>query len=535
MGEIKAVVLDSASNVVSNVNTLFHTGFRKFISLWFKQHESNEVMTTGLNPDRPISNEGYKIDGDLIIVCTWGQGFGIHRVANDGTMTNLFTDTYPINSYAYMNSVAIDTVNKIAVVGSYAQNGIKFYDYSDCFGGGDVVEILDLWNTSNSALTSDEPGMSYINGLGCAGEWFYGSWDEGVTTTVQRWKYHDSDYGATDFEDITIQNRDGSAHRDGSVFEDPVNDRIFIQSYYDGELVVVTGASTATPKAFHIRYDDIPGVGNDGYVHGVIVDKDNPNHLWCGAGYCFFKMDITACVVDGGSSPSPTLIGTIIKREAGATGMMTFSNMRLSAPLGDSSFIKIDADRGWNRRGGWIDTENFMAINISKYEGATQNAGKDWLYYDYEAKSKMISTANGTKYWIRAGYSWDGYNWRTYDEDDIGLYETGEIILGTYTLDNSNNIGTFCWVDMDDYIYAPSGSTITILVSNNNGSSWENYTPGATHTFSTTGNQLQIKVVMTGNGNCCGYLINNAVMALWFAEKTDGDNQERFVASRLIG
>ena len=533
--EIKTIPLDSGSNVISNTNALYHTGLRKFISLWFKFHEANEITVNGTDPDRPITGEGFKIDGDLIITSSWTYGFGIHRINNDGTLTRIYMDQYPHSSYQYMGSVAIDKINKIAVVGSHGANGITFYDYSQCFGGTDVVVKKQTWTTSNSPLTMDEPGMSYINGLGCAGEWFYGSWDEGIVTVMQRWKYND-DYGATDFENIVIQNRDGSAHRDGAVYEDPENDRIFVMSYYDGEMVCVTGASTASPKAFHVRTDDLPGVDNDHYMHVCVVDKDNPNHIWGGAGNQFYKMDITACIVDGGINPSPTLLGTIVQKQTGSTGMMTFSNVRMSSPFNNNStFIMVNGSNGWNRRGGWVDTENFMVINIPQYPAATQSAGKDWLYFDYGAKPKLIQTANGTKYWVVNGYGSDGGNWRTYAEADMGLMESGEVILGTFQLDNTENIGKAQWLDLDNYIYSPSGSSISILVSNNNGSTWESYTPGSVHIFSSTGNQLQIKIVMTGNGYNSGYMISNDTMVLLLFEKTDETTQTIKPKHRLLG
>ena len=528
--EVKAIVLDSGSKVISNTNVLYQTGFRKLISLWFKQHEANEINFNTNSPERPISNEGFKIDEDLVITSSWGQGFGIHRVNNDGTMTKIYQDVYPHASYAYYNSIAIDRINKIAAISTYAQNGITFYDYSGAMNGGDSVTKLITLVTTAGGLYGDECGISYTNGLGTAGDWFYYSTEDYRQTFVHRFKYNG---GTPIFETITLQNL-RSGHQRGAIYEDPANDRIFIHSYESYDMVVVTGASTASPKAFQIRYDSLPNIDASGYVHACIVDKDNPNHIWQGSGYQFFKMDITNCVVDGVTSGTlPTLLSRVIPRESGE--LMTFSNMRMSAPFGDSRYIMVQGDRGWNRRGGWVDTENFQVINIPKYDVATQNAGLDWLYQDYAVKPQLIQTAGGTKYWVVSGYGWDGYSWRTFSEETIGLMESGEITLGVFQLDNTNNIGKFQWIGLDEIIYQPSGTSVNILVSNNNGSTWEAYTAGTLHTFSSTGTQLRIKINLTGNGYMSGYILNNKDMVIVLQEKTDEGTQTIKPKHRLLG
>lgn len=527
--EVKAVTLNSGTNIISNTNVLFHTGLRKLLSLWYKYHNDNEVNTNTLAPERPISNEGFKVDEDLILVCSWGQGFGVHRVNNDGTMTKIYQDSTPHSSYAYYNSIAIDKINKIAAVGSYAANGITFYDYSGAMAGGSTVTKLITLVTTSGGLLGDEPGLSYTNGLGTAGEWFYYSTEDYTFTVVHRFKYN---AGTPIFESITIQNR-RTGHRYGAVYEDPVNDRIFIHSYYDYEMTVVTGASTASPKAFQIRYDSITSIDPHGYMHACIIDKDNPNHIWTGDSGRFFKLDITACLVDGVAAGTlPTLISKLFQS---TSELMTYTNMRFSAPFGDSRFIMVQGDRDWNRRGGWVDTQNSQVVNISKYESATQSAGRNWLYMSYAAKPQLVQSAGGTKYWAVSGYSWDGHSWRTYAESNMGLMESGEIILGTFQLDNLASIGGFTWHDISDYLYQPSGSSISIQVSNNNGASWEAYTPGTTHEFATTGNQLRIKLTLTGNGYVSGYLLTNNAMVISFSEKTDLSIQTYKPTSRLLG
>lgn len=537
MGEIKPIFLDSGSNVLSNVNSLYHTGLRKFMSLWFKFHDSNEHHeyngSDSTDSDRPISNEGIQVDEDIFCVASHVGGFGVYRLNNDGTISKLYHDGYPHASYTYFQSVAIDKVNKLAFVGTYQVSGLSVYDISECFGGTDVVTKLGTLYIADG-LRGDDFGHAYTNGLAVAGEWLYMGFDDVSSTTIQRMKYNN---GSPIFEEITIQNT-GDHHRYAALYYSESTDRVYFHSYYDGELDVVTGASGASPLAFSINYDDLSGIDNDAYVHCVIEDKDNPNHIYCGSGYQFFKIDITNCIVDGigGSDIDPVLVSPrYIHRE---TELMTFTNMKISAPVNNNStFIYVQGERGWNRRGGWVDTDNFNIINMARYNTAGQSQGHDYLYYDYGAKPRKITTQNNSQYWLHGGYGWDGYKFKVYTlANGMGLFETGEIVLGTYQLNNTNNIGKFEWFELDQYIYTPSGCTINIQVSNNNGGSWETYTPGSIHTFTTTGNQVRIKITMTGNGYKSGYILTNDPMIIFLTEKDDAvDNNEKIVTYKLQG
>ena len=67
---------------------------------------------------------GYEVDGDLLFTAGWGDGFAIRRLNNDGSLTKIFHDNNFLyrdtsSTYNHMQSVAIDTINKIGVQMTY--------------------------------------------------------------------------------------------------------------------------------------------------------------------------------------------------------------------------------------------------------------------------------------------------------------------------------------------------------------------------------------------------------------------------------
>ena len=84
---------------------------------------------------------GYEIDGDLLFTVGWGDGFAVRRLNNDGSMTRIFHDSNFLyrdtgSTYNHLQSVAIDTTNKLGVVMTYNVDGYTTFDYSGCVNGG---------------------------------------------------------------------------------------------------------------------------------------------------------------------------------------------------------------------------------------------------------------------------------------------------------------------------------------------------------------------------------------------------------------
>jgi len=523
--ETKVIKLDSGVNVITNVNTLYHTGLNKsLISLWFKHHENNEVGYSNLGDaaasERPIANEGMQMYGDLVFVASWGDGgFGIYRINDDGSFSNLYHDRYPMSGTNDVLAVAIDTINNIAICGTYQAYGFSRYDFSGALNGGTTVTKLTEWNDTNTDIPTsrDDAGHAYTSGLVNAGEYTYWSPDAGPSAGI----YRMSSSGV--FEEIPVTNHtDGSRY--GALFYSEATDRVYLQSFYDYELDVVLNASTAGATAVGIPTDLIPGFDNDGYIHGIVEHDDNPNHIYFGSGYQFGLIDITACLVPGANGVVPTLIGDYLHRQNDGG---VYSNARFAAPLGTSDYLILLADRGWNRRGGWIDTENMRWVNQPQHSGPGQSADHDWLYYDYQPRPLLVTTDNGSKYWVYSGYGYDGYLMRSFNENDATkLFEAGELIIGSYQLDSTDDIKTFEWIDLSLHMASTSGSSISCMISNDSGSTWETYTPSSIHVFSSTGNSVRIKFTMTGNGYSSGYLETTNVFVI-ILSNTDGTEESQ--------
>ena len=128
-----------------------------------------------------------------------------------------------------------------------------------------------------------------------------------------------------------------------------------------------------------------------------------------------------------------------------------------------------------------------------------------------------MSSANGTKYWIRMGYGSDGHSFRIWSEatNPIQLCGDWEVVFGTFTLDNSANVDMVFVAGIDDFII-PSNCGLTVYVSNNNGSSWETYDEDSNeaHVFSSTGTQLRIKLSATGHPNKSPFLQSKSGLAV---------------------
>src|SRR6056300_503100 len=84
---------------------------------------------------------GYEVDGDLLFTAGWGDGFAVRRLNNDGTLSRIYSESQFLyrdtgSTYNHMQSVAIDTTNKLGVVMTYNVDGYTTFDYSGCVDGG---------------------------------------------------------------------------------------------------------------------------------------------------------------------------------------------------------------------------------------------------------------------------------------------------------------------------------------------------------------------------------------------------------------
>ena len=478
---------------------------------------------------------GFEVDGDLLFTAGWGDGFAIRRLNNDGSMTELFHDNNFLyrdtsSTYNHMQSVAISTTQQKGVVMTYNVDGYTTFDYSGLVNGGTTFSKDARPTHSNpqrfiggagsSGLNISSAGLYYTSGLVAAGDWIYvGEYDARHYRRCLRRSMSDGTEEVLGSSDGTADKLSGSAtvDRNGyrfTLFYDEVNDRVFYFSYYNGNFQVVLDASTSTPELLWCDIGDT-GKGDDGYEQGLFIpDPTNaPNRMWIGGSNRILDIDITPCLTGG----APTVHNDI---SVGSTTtnialdcLFRFGNkyqktsgLPMDKDPTYTNYIRTYADRGRNRTLGWVDTTNnktpcFVRHNNQTEDTTTGSRGRS-IRFDYGGHHVLMASANGTKYWVQTGYSYDGHRFMTYEESDYPkrLIGNWEIVYGTYTLANSANIDE-AFVSNVDKFDIPSNCSLTVYLSNNNGSSWETYDLSSTtaHKFSSTGTQLRVKISASGH------------------------------------
>jgi hypothetical protein len=178
-----------------------------------------------------------------------------------------------------------------------------------------------------------------------------------------------------------------------------------------------------------------------------------------------------------------------------------------------SSWVPFSGDRDFGRvDGGHLELGTFKAYSRKQLSSYTEDQASVYggsargrsFQSSYGVNPVLMSSANGSKYWVRMGYGSDGHSFRIWAEatKPIELCGNWEIVYGTYTLDNSANIDMVFVGGVAD-VTIPSGCSFTVYVSNNNGTDWETFDHNSdlAHVFSTAGTQLRIKLSATGHPN----------------------------------
>jgi len=473
---------------------------------------------------------GFEVDGDLLFTTGWGDGFAVRRLNNDGSMTKLFQETYFLwrdtaSTYNHMQSVAIDTINKLGVVMSYNVEGYTTFDYSGCTGSGTTFVKHDrpTHSTPDAFIGSQDTGGGYVNrvgtsytsGLAAAGEWIYASdHDSHHYKKIMRRNLRTGAEERLDqtSSDIYLSGSgviDRNGYR-GCLFYDEVNDRMYHFPYYNANFTLIVSASTSSPKTVWCDMGDA-GVGDDGYEQGFHCDDpvNYPNKIIVGGSDRIVEVDITPCLTGG----DPTIVNQIYTNNA--SNVLFASNFRFGYKYQKTSGVPMDkhpdhptyvrthADRGYNMLGGFIDRTNLKTPGMHKYIDITEDTSNGYsrsVRHDYGGNMIRMASANGTKYWVMVGYGADGHRfmvWNDADDPDL-LRGNWEVVFGTFTLDASANVDYAIISNVN--LIAPAGVTITVHVSNNNGTDWESYDYAnePKHIFSTTGTQLRYKIASSG-------------------------------------
>ena len=362
-------------------------------------------------------------------------------------------------------------------------------------------------------------GSSYFSGAAAAGAWIYAHAHESSHYyKVMRKNIHTNVEERLDTRTSEVM-YSGSATPDragyrGWVFYDEVNDRIYYCTYYNANFTLVLDASTSDPKTVWCDVGDT-GNGDDGYEQGLHINDpvNEPNVVWIGGSTRILKLNITPCF----SGSAPTVLDRIYVDNADTlqisnnfrfgTKYQKTSGVPMDKMPGYPDFIAISADRSAATISGFVDqnNSNMFAFNQNSYitEDTTTGGRGNSLDRAYSCPPVLMSSANGTKYWIYMGYGdSDGHQFVVYNENDHPqrLIGNWEIVFGTYTLDQNADINV-AYVGGMDLFKIPSGCTLSVYVSNNNGTSWESYDKDSDlgHTFTTTGSSLRVKLVATGH------------------------------------
>ena len=512
-------ILNKSSYVKSSSNVWWEYMETNRLGLeWTINATNHHYLAGSLRGDNCISVDTFQADGDIILSAGWGDGFAVRRLENDGTLTVLYDDLYPMDSYSNYNNLAVDKINHKAYVSNYVYDGIMVYDYSDCYGGTDSVIKDGEINPS-----PDECGYSYMNGTWIVGDYLYLMPDETSTSLCRRYNV-----STLSQDDLPITNLLTSG-RYGEIWYDEDNNRVYIMTRSDGGIWVVTNPDksstdpTNPAKCYSLNLTTL-GLTNDIYTPTVAPLDSNPNHIWV-AGYYgrYVKIDITDVLAE--TSTTPTILD---KNDNWYNKTLSYSPFILNSfssgrkhPFHGSDLILIRPDRDHNVYYGWFDQENKLPVtngfayymddtgsNRYRYNSNTS------LRYGYAPFPILAESANATKYWLLTGYSGaHGYQFRTFSESTNGLelHTSGNIVFGDFQLDNNQRIREIKILNLSNNVYEPSGCTFSVEVSNNSGSTWENYdwVNEPNHIFVSSGNIAQVKFILQGSGGTkCPYILS---------------------------
>lgn len=526
----------------------------------FRRGISNRVGHHNEGTDDLIGfPHGYGVDGNLIIHASWSSGLGIVKINNDGSFTRIYSNTDPSGAYGDSNnqSIVLHRESKRFVIMSYDNNGYSIWDYSDCFNGNAPTK-LEEGNPfiSVDGITIADVGSSYFSGLTIAGDWVYAA-DESSAhyKSIGR---RNILTGAQEKIDFTVDKVAGSATIDrngyrGILSYDSVNDRVFYQTYYNANMTLITNASSANPLAVWCDMGDA-GLGDDAYEHGIFVPDpvNEPNIIILGCNSRVAKVDITPCF----TGTKPTVIG-VGYTEDGTTGSRFGNYFRVGGQEQDildehsiknpafPKFCPTAPDRGRNMLDGWFDQDNFRVVGLYRHNNTTEDTttlGRGRSYRsDYGTPIFRMQSEDKTFWWVKLGYGYDGHQYYSWDNSiGNGLIENWSIEYGTYTLDNSANIDVVNLTT--DGHSVPSGCTLSYYVSNDNGSTWENYNPASAngfHTFSSSGTQLRVKYISDGHIDKGSYKMSNmfdfVVYGTLYAAMKDASIPYKLTRKRIRG
>ena len=470
----------------------------------FQMNDSESLVgTDDWYGDRCIGTAGsvFILDQQWILSVSWGDGFAIRRINDNGTITRVYGVTYG-NGYNHHCGIAYHPGTRQAIITQYNTPRLGVVDLGAWIDAGKPDNGAGITQTDNIYykdatwnFPTDQTGTSYESGIKFAGDWLYmASYGRDAVNGVYRWNINTRQY-----ETIPISGLNwNSAYWEGTFVYDDRLDRMFYLVRWTGGLTIIENASSATPTA---RFVSFSGHGSNHCTYkGVFYpDPNNTNKIVVGGEWRFFELDITGVLA--GSTNTPTYIRERYTYNS-PWGFRNYFGFGSEDPYmqdeyrGGSiygpSWVPIYADRGWLRKHGWLDQEEFAPVGRVGEDNYSHH--RDTVFSDYMGGTFKVTSANGTHYYIYAGYGWDGHTIRVYNKPFL-LKTQYSITFGTHT--NSDGIAA---VDLDANSWVwkiPGGTTVVTEVSNNNGSTFEAYS-GGIHEFSSTGTQLRVRYTVNG-------------------------------------
>lgn len=538
-----------------------------------KGGSGNTIVNSGSGEydggDRVIGgHNGYDIDGDILITVGWGDGCAVRRLNDDGTMTRLYYDSNALwrdtgSTYNHITSVAMaKSVGKAAIL-SYNVYGYSIIDYRGAkdgvTNGGEVVRedrpshsnpqyFIGSQDTSNGYVR--RVGYWYAGGLCAAGEWVYASehdarhYKKFPRRNLRTGEEQMLESSATAYPGSAVNDRNGYR---GSLSYDEVNDRMYYFDYEgNGGFTVILDASTDNPKSLWCDLEDTVSGSNptryatNGYVRepGLFVQNpnSNPDLIWMGGYNSILNVDYSPCYT--GNPPNLLNIRTLGNVDdnvnvadghlrTGSKYQKTTGTPTDKIP-GSTNIMFIGADRGWAMTDNCYHDINanstFAFRRRSDYTEDTATGGRGTTFQsDYGMQAVLMTSANGTNYWVRMGYGSDGHSFKVWPESVRPLELIGDwsIKFGTYTLENNANIDQV-FIHGYEEMVVPPNCTVSFRVSNDNGSTWEDYTGiSLSHVFTSQGAQLQVEIVATGHHDSAPFRVESAPLIVNYSSMHD--------------
>ena len=511
--------------------------------VWQMNDSDSRVTRDDWHGDRCIGSHGsvHILDQQWILSVSWGDGFAIRRINDDGTITRVSSDTHP-NGYNHNTSLAYHPGTRQAVVSQYNTSRVGVIDLGPWIDAGKpddgagITYIKNIYQKDSTwNFPTDRVGTSYECGLKFAGDWLYmASYSrDTLNGEVYRWNIITREY-----EKVKLANNTyNSQHWEGSFIYDDRLDRMFYQVRWSGGLNIIDNASTSSPTGYMVKYSGNSKGSNHCTYKGVVYKDGNPNTILVGGDWRFFLLDISDV---SPTNPTPVFLQDTYAYSYGFRQYYPFGSedpymedeYRGGNPYKDK-FIPIRSDRGWLRKGGWFDIENFKAVGRNGENDYSQH--RDTYFTDYMGGTFKVTSANGTDYYLGCGYGWDGNRISVFNAPYLPKTEYQVIFGGSDKSFNNNENITAVDLTNGYEVNSQTNTNVSVEVSNNNGSTWEVY-QGGIHTFTSTGYQFKVKYVFTGHEYAMPYLYAKTIpMALILAPGYEHASNSKTLNYKISG